>query len=105
MNKSAQRPYKSLKKICDLRFMRSEHSGYASFILCTAVFLLYSRGSKVIKTCWKKIKEKPENKSLICGGVSIFLPDGLPLSQVKQGEEYVSVFSYAVVGEALQVDQ
>lgn len=85
--------------------MRSEHSGYESFLLCTAVFLLYGRGGKVIKTRWKKIKEKPEKKNLICGRVSIFPPDSLPLSQVKQGEEYVSVFSYAVVGEALQVDQ
>lgn len=36
---------------------------------------------------------------------SCHLPEGLSLSQVVQGEEYVRVLAYAVVGEALQVDQ
>lgn len=35
----------------------------------------------------------------------MFPPDGLGLSQVVQREEDVRVFSDAVVGEALQVDQ
>lgn len=36
---------------------------------------------------------------------SCHLPEGLSLPQVVQGEEYVRVLAYAVVGEALQVDQ
>ena len=37
--------------------------------------------------------------------VRVCVPDGVSLSQVIQRKEQVSVFSYGVVGEALQIDQ